>query len=45
MGVIGKHSGHKNFGNIGKPGCKSNHRNHMNSSTIGKHLGKADVCD
>ena len=42
---IGKHSGHRNFGNVGKPGGKGNHRNHTNSSTIGKDLGKADICD
>jgi len=45
MGVISKHSGYWKFSNVGKPGGKSNHRNHMKSSTIGKHLGKADICD
>lgn len=45
MRVISNHSGHRKFGNKGKHGGKGNHRNHMNSSTIGKHLGKADICD
>jgi len=42
---IGKHIGHRKFGNVGEPGGKGNHRKLMKPSTIGKDLGKADICD